>query len=91
MQYPRILTRAFFIAASIFLTVTLAKGNCTPTGTHLRDVTSGACSAFSGPQFNTLTKEGLWYIDWPDGAYDEVTARGVGLCSWQSSCESGLF
>lgn len=87
MKYCLLLTRALSITATIFLMVTVTNGNCTPVGTHIRDVSSGACGS-TGPQFNTLTKEGLWYITWPDGAYDELTAIGGGLCSWQSRCET---
>ena len=86
MKYPLLLTHGLFIAITIFLTVTVANGtDCTPMGTHLSDQTSGACGFGNS---NTLSKEGLWYITWPDGTYDELTARGGGWCSWQSRCET---
>ena len=86
MKYPLLLTRALFFATTIFLTVTITNGtDCTPIGTHIRDDTSGACG--SGTT-NTLIKNGLWFITWPDGAYDELTARGSGKCSWQTRCET---
>ena len=86
MKYPLLLTRALFIATTIFLAVTVTNGNdCTPSGTHLRDDTSGACGSGNS---SMLTKNGLWYISWPDGAYDELTAKGGGWCSWQSRCEN---
>jgi len=86
MKYPLLLTRALFIATTIFLTVTVTNGtDCTPSGTHLSDTTTGACGFDNS---STLSKNGLWYINWPDGAYDELTAKGAGRCSWQSRCET---
>jgi hypothetical protein len=84
MKYPLLLTRALFIATTFFLTGTVTNGtDCTPSGNHLSDTTTGACGFGNN---STLTKQGLWYITWPDGAYDEVTASGSGKCSWHTSC-----
>jgi hypothetical protein len=86
MNYPLLLTRALCIATTVFLTVTVTNGtDCTPSGNHLSDTTTGACGFGNN---STLTKKGLWYITWPDGAYDELTASGSGLCSWHTSCST---
>jgi ribosomal protein L37E len=86
MKYSLLLTRALCIATTVFLTVTVTNGtDCTPYGNHLSDTTTGACGFGNN---STLTKKGLWYITWPDGAYDELTASGSGLCSWHTSCST---
>lgn len=86
MKYPLLLTRALFIATTIFLTVPLTNGtDCTPTGTHLSDTTNGACGFGN---FATLTKQSFWNINWPDGHLDALTASGGGSCDWQSRCEN---
>ena len=86
MKYPLLLTRALFIASTIFITVSVTSGtDCTPTGTHLSDATDGACGSGNS---NIIIKEGFWNIAWPDGHLDALTARGGGMCSWQSRCET---
>jgi hypothetical protein len=86
MKYLLLLTRSLFIATTILLTVIIANGtDCTPIARLLRDETSGACG-FGNSDW--LSKDGYWYVTWPDGTYDEPIAHGGGRCSWQSRCET---
>ena len=86
MNYPLVLTRVLLISTTILLTVAVTNGtDCTPIGTHIRDTTTGACGLANS---SMLSKQSLWYVEWPDGAYDELTAKGGGWCSWQSRCET---
>jgi len=86
MKYPMLLTRALFMATTIFLTVPVTKGtDCTPTGTHVSDTSNGACGFGND---DTISKSGFWNISWPDGHFDALKASGGGWCSWQSRCET---
>jgi hypothetical protein len=81
MKFTLILTCAYFATISIFLTVPVtSQTDCTPTGTHLGDSTSGVCFG-SGNNTTSLSKTGNWNISWPDGYADGLTARGTGQCS----------
>jgi hypothetical protein len=90
MNYPLILTRAFFATITILLTVQITGGtDCTPTGRHLSDTTTGQCSLNHQGISSVLTKEGNWNISWPDGHSDGGTAKGTGQCSLGREC--GVF
>ena len=85
MKYPLLLTRAL-IATTIFFTVIVTNGaDCTPTGTHLSDITTGACGFGNS---NIISKQSFWNISWPNGQFDGLTASGGGWCSWQSRCDT---
>lgn len=57
MNYPLNLTRAFFATITILLTVQISGGtDCTPTGTHLNDTTTGQCSLDQMETTRVLTK-----------------------------------
>lgn len=81
----KLLTCAFFVATTIFVTATLSNNtDCTPSGRHLSDTTTrGDCSQ----NFGLLTKKSHWNISWPDSHFDGLTATGSGHCSWQSRCD----
>ena len=80
-----ILTRAVFVATTIFLTVRVTGGtDCTPTGTHLSDTTDGACGYMNS---SSLSKHGYWNISWPDGYLDSLGPYGSGQCTWNSNCD----
>ncbi len=52
MKYPLLLTCALFIAITIFLAVPVTKGtDCTPSGTHLSDTTTGACGVANSDNY----------------------------------------
>lgn len=86
MKYRWIFTRVFFATITIFLTVQVTGGNCTPTGTWLGDTTTGQCS-FSAGHSAVLTKMGVWNISWPDGhQLGGQTLSGTGLCSLGRTC-----
>lgn len=88
MRYVLILICTLVVTISTFFTLEVTstpdEADCTPVGRHIRDTTNGACGLQNS---NIITKEGLWYVTWPDGTYDEMKPRGGGWCSWQSSCE----
>lgn len=87
MKYPLILTRAFFATITIFVSVPVTTGtDCTPTGVHLGDTTTGVCSG-QGNNTTALSKRGNWNISWPDGHADGLTATGSGQCSSNLPCE----
>jgi hypothetical protein len=87
MRYSLILTRAFFTVITIFLTATVTSStDCTPTGQHLNDSTSGVCVG-QGNNTTALSKTGHWNISWPDGHVDGLTATGSGQCSSNLPCE----
>jgi hypothetical protein len=82
MKYS--LIRALFIAASLFLTVTVTKGvDCTPLGIHLRDETNSACAPL---EEKNLTKQGFWSILWPVGNPESLTPFGSGQCTFRAVC-----
>jgi hypothetical protein len=86
MKYPLIFTRAFLATITIFLTVQVAGStDCTPTGTHLNDTTTGQC-AINEQVSIVLTKKGHWNISWPDGHFDSWTVTGTGRCTWNREC-----
>jgi hypothetical protein len=61
--------------------------DCTPTGTHLNDTTTGQCTVDHHQGLSAvLTKEGHWNISWPDGNVDGLTAKGTGRCSLGREC-----
>lgn len=61
---------------------------CRPTGTHLSDNTSGACAY--AQDNGDLRKDSHWSINWPDGHFDGLTAKGNGACTWNSDCSTIL-
>ena len=78
MRCPLILTRAFFITLTLLLTGTVTRGtvDCTPTGTHLQDTTSGSCPDLESHAVTDIGKTGYWNISWPDGNFDGLTVTG---------------
>lgn len=87
MNYPLILTRTFFATIIIVFTLPVTFGtDCTPTGTHLSDSTSGVCFG-EGNNPTSLSKTGHWLINWPDGHIDGLSAKGTGQCSSNLPCE----
>ncbi|HEY8223915.1 MAG TPA: hypothetical protein VIG25_01475 [Pyrinomonadaceae bacterium] len=83
MKYSLILVRAFFATVTALLFVTVARGDCTPTGTFLSESDSGACGFMNQ---SDLYKTTYWNISWPDGHADALTANGFGGCDWNSDC-----
>jgi hypothetical protein len=87
MKYPLILTHTFFATITIFLTALGTNGisDCTPTGTHLSDTTTGRC-VMNEQVSSVLTKKGHWNITWPDGHVEGWTVTGTGRCTWNREC-----
>lgn len=88
MNRPLTFTRAFFATLTVLLTVQITDAtDCTPTGTHLNDTTTGQCSVDTHQGLSAvLTKDGHWNISWPDGNVDGLTAKGTGRCSLGREC-----
>lgn len=85
MRCSVIVAPAFFATLTIFINLpSEGDRNCRPTGTHLNDTSSAACTYFTT---STLSKTGNWNINWPDGFVDGLSANGSGECSWNSSCD----
>src|SRR5205085_5058940 len=81
------LVRGFFTTVTALLLVTVASGDCTPTGNHRYDVTSGVC--YNGYE-DSLSKTGYWNITWTDGHTNSLQPTGSGKCDWNSTC-TGSF
>lgn len=92
MNYPLNLTRAFFATITILLTVQISGGtDCTPTGTHLNDATTGQCSLDQMETTRVLTKKGNWNISWPDGHLDGWRLQVPDSAAWVGSVGSFLI
>lgn len=92
MKLPLILTRAFFATMIICFALTITSGeepDCTPTGTHLSDVFSGACPDLESHNITDIGKKSHFNVNWPDGYIDGLTAIGSGQCAVHVPC--GLF
>src|SRR5436853_989806 len=81
MKYSLILVRALFTTVTALLLVTVASGDCTPTGTWLSDVLNSSC----GYQ-NNLSKTTNWNIRWPDGHSNGLQPSGSGKCENNTNC-----